>query len=287
MGQQTIDKAVSVSGTGLHSGAPCTVQLQPAAPGSGIRFTDLSEPSAAAIPAHVDRVTDTRLATTLTAAGRSVQTVEHLLSAVRGLEVDNLEIAVQGPEVPVMDGTAEPWARALRSAGLVAQSAPRTVLVVDRTVRVTLGESWVEASPAKGLELQLTIDFDHPMVGVQELRWMCTEGAFEAELAWARTFGFERDVAALQRMGLIAGGSLDNALVFSEAGLLNEEGLRRPDEPVRHKAMDMLGDLALIGHPVRGRFTAARPGHGRVIALIRALMDDREAWHLETGGAEP
>jgi UDP-3-O-[3-hydroxymyristoyl] N-acetylglucosamine deacetylase len=145
----------------------------------------------------------------------------------------------------------------------------------------------VTAAPSDSLVLDLEIDFEHPLIGEQHLAWTWAEGGFEAELGWARTFGFERDVAALQRMGLIAGGSLDNALVFSEDGVRNPGGLKAPDEPVRHKAMDMLGDLALLGVPVRGRFSGCRPGHSRVIGLVRALLADPDAWHIsiEASGA--
>jgi len=287
MPQYTIKAPVAVSGIGLHSGQPCSVQLRPAAVDTGVRFVDESGQGEGPIAADVRLVTGTRLATTLTDAGWSVQTVEHLLSAVCGMGVDNLEVAVDGPEVPLMDGTAGAWAQALRDAQLVDQGVPRTVLVIDRTVRVEQGKSWVQADPADRLRLELTIDFDHPMVGQQSFSWDGSTAAFEADLAWARTFGFERDVAALQRMGLIAGGSLDNAVVFSKEGVLNEGGLHQPDEPVRHKAMDMLGDLALAGHRMRGHFSGHRPGHGSVIALVQALLADEDAWHLEKEPMQP
>ena len=287
MRQRTIGHPVVVSGIGLHSGSACTVELRPSGPGTGIRLFDLTAPTAPPIPVHVAQVTGTRLATTLSHQGRSVQTVEHLLSAVRGLGVDNLDLWVSGPEIPVMDGSAAPFAAAIHRAGVVEQQAGRTVLVVDRPVRIEEGPSWIEARPSEALELQLSIDFDHPLVGEQSLCLTLTAGVFEAELQWARTFGFERDVAAMKRMGLIGGGSLDNALVFTSDGLLNEGGLRQPDEPVRHKAVDMLGDLALLGHPVRGCFRGHRAGHSQVIALVRALLADEKAWHLETSALAP
>lgn len=280
MGSRTLSGPIRLQGLGLHSGLPCQVELRPGR--SGVCFTSLSEPGAPPIRAHVDSVTDTQLATTLCVSGRTIQTVEHLLSAVVGLQLDHLEVAVDGPELPLLDGTAGPWAAAIRSAGLLQLAQPRTLLVVDKIVRVQAGSSWMEARPSAGLQLQVDIDFDHPLIGTQHLDWILSEGSFEAELAWARTFGFEADVARLQEMGLIAGGSLDNAVVFSEHGVLNPGGLRQADEPVRHKAMDMLGDLALIGQPVQGCFVAHRPGHSLVIELVRALLADQDAWHHET-----
>jgi len=281
MGQRTTKQAVSLQGVGLHTGAAGMVELRPAPPDSGIHFTLIGDASASSIPASVDWVTDTQLATTLGKGAWSIRTVEHLLAAVYGLGLDNLEIAVAGPELPILDGTAQPWFDALSTAGIQDQPVPRTVLVVDAPVRIEQNGSVCEAGPGPGLMLDITIHFDHALVGEQQLV-LCVDPATVAEeIGWARTFGFERDVQALRRMGLVAGGSLDNAVVFSEAGVLNPGGLRRPDEPVRHKAMDLLGDLALLGHRVRGRFTAHRPGHGRVIALVRALLADNKAWHLE------
>ena len=223
---------------------------------------------------------DTRLATTLGKGTRRVQTVEHLLSAVMGLGLTDLDVAVDTAELPILDGTAGAWAQAILSAGLTDTpvSAPR--LVIDAPVRVSDGDGWMLAEPASRLEVSLSIDFSHPLIGQQTLCWSEADD-FIAVLGDARTFGFERDVVALQAQGLIAGGSLDNAVVFSESGVLNPSGLRSPDEPVRHKAMDMLGDLALLGHPLQGRFSGHRPGHGRVIALVRAILAQPSAWHLQ------
>ena len=287
MQQQTIRRPVLVSGVGLHSGAPARVELRPAGAGVGLRFVQLGAPDAGAIPAAVGAVSDTRLATTLAGSGWSIRTVEHLLAAVSGVGLDNLEIAVDGPEIPVLDGTAAPWVEALVEAGTQLQEAPRRVLVVDTQVRIETEEGWLQAEPCDELRLDLTIDFDHPLIGTQRLEWVEQAGAFSRDLAWARTFGFERDIAALRRMGLGLGGSLDNVLVFSQDDVLNPGGLHRPDEPVRHKAMDLLGDLILIGSPVRARIRAHRPGHGRVIALVRALLAREDAWHLESSAATP
>jgi UDP-3-O-[3-hydroxymyristoyl] N-acetylglucosamine deacetylase len=283
--QTTICGPVDVSGIGLHSGLPSAVQLRPAPPDSGVVFFDTEAPSLGPTPAHISRLLSTTLSTRIGDDQQSFGTIEHLLSAVRGLQVDNLEVWLTGPELPILDGTAGAWCRLLRTAQLQPQEAPRLTLVIDRPIRVTAGDSWIEARPAAALELELCIDFDHPLIGLQRLEWSAAVGDYGADLAWARTFGFERELAKLKGLGLIAGGSLDNAVVFSESGVLNPGGLRSPDEPVRHKAMDMLGDLALLGHPVRGRLVAHRPGHAIVSTLVRTLLDEPEAWHLESAAA--
>ncbi len=274
----TLADSLSITGVGLHTGQLCTVELRPGQ--HGLRFVGRTDPQAPAIAAHVDAIVDTRLATTLGVGARRVQTVEHLLSAAMGLGLTDLDVAVDGSELPILDGTAGAWAQAMLNAGLIQTQASVPRLVIDAPVRITDGDGWMLAEPADRLELSLTIDFAHPLIGQQSLCWS-QDDDFMAVLGDARTFGFERDVTALQAQGLIAGGSLDNAVVFSQTGVLNPGGLRSPDEPVRHKAMDMLGDLALLGHPVQGRISGHRPGHGRVIALVRAILAQPSAWHLQ------
>jgi len=281
MGQRTIGHVVAVDGVGLHSGSAVRVELRPAELGAGIGFVD---PSGERIPARVERVVDTRLATTLGGRTWSVVTVEHLLSAAHGAGVDNLDVVVTGGEVPALDGSALLWLKHLMSAGVVDQGGSRETLVVDRPVRVNDGDRWVQVVPADVLRVELLIDFPHPLVGRQSIALDVNATSFAQEIAWARTFGFVRNLDALRRMGLIRGGSLDNAVVFGEDEVLNPDGLQRPDEPVRHKALDLLGDVALLGCPVRGCFQAERPGHSLVIDLLRALLADEDAWHLVTDG---
>ncbi len=277
MGQRTIGRAVTVQGVGLHGGAQVSVVLHPAAAGTGIGFVG---PSGERILAHVDRVVNTQLATTLGGDTWQVVTVEHLLSAIRGVGVDNLDIEVHGGEIPALDGSANPWVDHLHQAGSVDQEIPQQILVIDKPVRVQEEDRWVEVLPSSKLRLELAIDFPHPMVGRQEIALDIDAASYTREIAWARTFGFMKNLEALRRMGLIQGGDLDNAVVFGNEGVLNPGGLRQPDEPVRHKALDLLGDVALLGFPVQGCFKAERPGPSLVIDLLRALLADRKAWHL-------
>lgn len=274
--QTTLSQAVSMEGVALHSGFPVTARLCPAPPDHGVVFVA----KGVSIPARVDRVVDTQLATTLGSEGVRVRTVEHLLSTLMGLGIDNVRVDVEGDELPVLDGCCQAWVESLRSAGVCRQDAPRSVMEMVRPVEVVDGERWARIEPAPRLSLDVTIDFEHPCVGRQHLDLDLAEESFERELAWARTFGFERYVPAMKRMGLVRGGTLDNALVFGEHGPINPEGMRQKDEPVRHKMMDVLGDLALVGHPVCGRLITERPGHGLIVNLARKVVSQSDAWRL-------
>lgn len=278
--QVTVARSTRRDGIGLHSGQPVHLELRPAEPHSGVRFYDLREPGAPGIPALVAHAVGAHLATTLGHEGRRVGTVEHLLAAVYGLGIDNLEVWLDADEPPVLDGSAQGWVAALREAGRRELEARREVLRVTRPLEVRLGESVLEVTPSSCLELSTGIDFSHPAVGEQHLEVCLENGAFERELAGARTFGFEAEVAAMHAAGLARGGSLDNAVVFGEGGVLNEEGLRWPDEPVRHKALDLLGDLSLLGRPLQGRVRAVRPGHAVNHAFVQALLAAPEHWEL-------
>ncbi len=282
MGRQTIEHEITVDGVGLHTGEPVQVILRPGQPERGVGFV---RGGGVRIPAHVDHVVNTRLATTLGQSGETVSTVEHLLSAIHGRGIDDLDVCVDGPELPCLDGSAQMWMDHLQHAGRIDVGGLRKTLVVDRTVRVTDGERWVEAVPAPALRLELVIDFPHPLVGRQEIQLDVTEASFASELAWARTFGFMQNVEALRRMGLIRGGNLDNAIVFGDEDVLNPGGLVLPDEPVRHKALDLLGDVALLGIPVQACFRGERPGHSLVIDLLRALLAEADAWHVNCDGS--
>ena len=279
--QTTLRRSVSLTGQSLHQGTSTRVELRPAAPDTGYLF--LRSGQRRPIPAHHGSVVQTLLATTLGNGDWSVATVEHLLAALRGVGLDNVEIHVDGDEVPALDGSARAWVELVEQAGLVPLAARRRTLVVRRTVEVRQGDRWARLSPAPHLQVRCLIDFDHPDVGRQELDLSMLNGAFIEQVCWARTFGFMADVDRMRQMGLAQGGGLHNAIVYGPEGPLNPGGLRASDELVRHKLLDMLGDLALVGHPVQGRLEAERPGHALTVELVGALLADRSAWELVTG----
>ncbi len=279
--QATIGRAVEVEGIGLHTGRPVRCRLLPAPPGHGIVFARTDLPGAPAVRASWRHVADTTLATTLADGAARVATVEHLLAALLGAWIDNVRVEVEGPEIPILDGSAGPWMELLRRADRARQQAPARRLVVRRRVEVVNGDRRVLLEPADALVLQVAIDFPHPLVGRQETEAVLEDGVFGRAYAWARTFAFLEDVEQMRAAGLARGGSLDNAVVYGPAGPLNPGGVRSPDEPVRHKLLDLVGDLALLGHRPRGRLVAERPGHGLTLALLQTLMADPEAWTLE------
>ena len=279
--QRTLASAIGCVGTGLHTGARIQLMLHPAEAGTGIVFrrTDL----AAEIPARFDLVGDTRLCTLLRDPGRPelrVGTVEHILAALAACGIDNVVVALDGPEVPVLDGSAAPFVFLLDCAGAVEQDAPTRVIEVLRPVRVDDGESFAELRPAiaGGLEMAVSIDFTARAIGRQALSLQLTEAAFRKDLASARTFALASEIAGLQAAGLARGGNLGNAVVVDDATVLNPGGLRMADEFVRHKMLDVVGDLALAGATLQARFVAHRPGHGLNNRLLRALMANRSAW---------
>ncbi len=265
--QHTLAGAARVEGIGLHGGGDCAVVLRPAAADTGRGF--LVE--GIRVPAEVAYVVDTRLATTLGHEGATVTLVEHLCAALHARGVDNVEIEVHGGEVPALDGSAREWLARIDAVGLCAQAAPRRPLRVDREVRVGDASAWIALSPSPddALWLDVSVEFAHPRIGAQ--RYAGPLSAFSEHLAWARTFGFFRDAERLRAAGLARGASLDNTVVFDDTDVLNDGGLRAPDEVVRHKALDAVGDLALLGRPVAGRLTAHRAGHALHLQLVRAL----------------
>lgn len=283
MAQHTLAAAGRIAGIGLHSGEPVAVTLRPARPGTGLSVVRDDLLGAAPVPVRVDRVVDSRLATVLGGSGWRVGTVEHLLAALLAEGLDNAEIGVEGPEVPVLDGSAAPWVALVRSVGLRRQDAPRRQIRVLEVVEVSEGSRRARLLPAEGLELSAAIHFDHPAIGAQRCAVRVDADAFSSGLAWARTFGFLHEVETMRAAGLARGGSLNNALVYGPEGVINPEGARSPDEPVRHKLVDMLGDLALLGMPVLGRFEAELPGHALSAQLMRALLARTGAWCLVEG----
>ena len=269
-GRNTIARDVTLSGTGLHLGLPCCLTFRPGPPGSGVRFVRGDLPGAPMTRAHVSVAVESERRTQLGEGDAALHTVEHVLAAVAAREIDDLVIELDGPEPPIMDGSAGPFFRALGEAGIVDHGGRIEILSLASPVRVEMGDSWYEAHPAAALSVEVSIDFPHPMVGRQEGRYAVTPESFERELADARTFGFAHEVDALRARGLIRGGSTDNAIVLSPDGVVGNE-LRWTDEFVRHKAMDCVGDLALAGKRVRARVVAHRPSHAGTVRLVREL----------------
>jgi UDP-3-O-[3-hydroxymyristoyl] N-acetylglucosamine deacetylase len=280
--QQTLRSSISCTGVGLHSGTKTAMTLHPAEAGSGVRFrrVDVTDRNNV-IPALWSNVTDTRLNTCISnEAGVSVKTIEHLMSALAGMGLDNALIDIDGEEVPVMDGSAAPFVFLIECAGLVEQAAPRQVIKILKRVTVTDGNKTATLIPADEYELSVDIDFAAAAIGHQQTSLTVDSAAFKAEISRARTFGFEQEVEAMRAAGLGRGGSLDNAVVIAGDGngVLNEEGLRYDDEFVRHKLLDALGDLALAGAPLLAHFRGTRCGHALNNQILRALFADSTAW---------
>jgi UDP-3-O-[3-hydroxymyristoyl] N-acetylglucosamine deacetylase / 3-hydroxyacyl-[acyl-carrier-protein] dehydratase len=268
--RNTIAAPASVEGVGLHLGVACRLTFRPAPSGTGVAFRRTDLPDAPVIPAHVDTAVLTERRTQLGADPVSVHTVEHVLAAVNALELDDLMIELDGPEPPIVDGSARPFLDALLGAGIAQQPGVVQYLDLAAPVLFSDGAAEYEAYPSRELELDVMIEFPHAMIGRQQGRFRLTPADFERELAAARTFGFVSEVQALRAMGLIKGASTQNAVVLDEKGVL-ETTLRWPDEFVRHKALDCVGDLALAGARVRARIVARRPSHRGTVQLVRAM----------------
>ena len=277
--RRTLRREVGCTGIGLHSGKPVRLTLKPAPAGHGIRF--LRGDVGVEIPASLGSLTRLDHATSLAARGVSVDTVEHVLSALNGLGVDDVLIVVDGPEVPILDGSAAPFVILIHEAGLKPLAAPRRYLKVLRPVEVVRGAKSVRVSPDEHFRVSYTIGFDHPLLRHQAITFRVTPQAYAEGVAPARTFGFLRDVETMRRNGLALGGSLENAVVIGESGVLNNK-LRFADEFVRHKVLDAIGDLALLGHPLIGHLEAVRAGHALHAALVQKLVETEEAWTLAT-----
>lgn len=282
--QHTLKNTIHCTGIGLHSGKDIHLCLHPAEAGAGIRFkrTDPVDGNPV-IPALYDRVSDTRLCSTISNEdGVSVATVEHLMSALAGCGVDNALIEVSGPEVPVMDGSAEPFVFLIECAGLEQQLTPRQYIKILRRVDVEDNGNRASIEPSDRLSIELTIDFAHAVIGRQSLRFDVSEALFKSDISRARTFGLLEEVETMQKMGLARGGSLDNAVVVGDDSIMNAEGLRYDDEFVRHKILDCVGDLALAGMPLLGAVTAYRTGHALNNKLLRAVFSDNDNWTVWT-----
>ena len=282
--QRTLKNVIRATGVGLHTGEKVYLTLRPAAPDSGIIFrrVDLDEP--VEIPATPENVGDTTLSTTLIKDGVRISTVEHLLSAMAGLGIDNAYVDLNAAEVPIMDGSAGPFVFLIQSAGIEEQNAPKRFIRIKKTVKVEDGDKWVTFDPFDGFKVAFTIDFDHPAFkeGSQIAEVDFSTTSFVREVSRARTFGFMNQIEQLRANNLALGGSLDNAVVVDDYRVLNEDGLRYVDEFVKHKILDSIGDLYLLGHSLIGSFCGHKSGHALNNQLLRALLAQEDAWEEVT-----
>ncbi|MDP3796693.1 MAG: UDP-3-O-acyl-N-acetylglucosamine deacetylase [Polaromonas sp.] len=288
LAQRTLKSLTKAVGVGLHSGQRVELTLRPAPPDTGIVFRRVDLPQPVDIVISAQAVTDTRLASTISAGGAKVHTVEHLMSACAGLGIDNLYIDITAEEVPILDGSASSFVFLLQSAGIELQSAPKRFIRVLKPVEVREGEGatakWARLSPYEGYKLSFEIDFDHPAVDStgQRVEFDLSSGSYSRDIARARTFGFTKDVEMMRANGLALGGGLDNAIVMDDYKVLNTEGLRYNDEFVKHKILDAMGDLYLLGKPLLAAYSAFRSGHAMNNKLLRELLSHKEAYELVT-----
>jgi UDP-3-O-[3-hydroxymyristoyl] N-acetylglucosamine deacetylase len=282
--QRTLKNSIRATGVGLHTGEKIYLTLRPAAVNTGIVFRRIDLDTPVEIKADPHNVGDTGMATTLVKADVRISTVEHLLSAIAGMGIDNVYVDLSAPEVPIMDGSAGPFVFLVQSAGVIEQNAPKRFIRIKRSVKVEDGDKWARFDPFNGFKVGFTIDFDHPAFRDRsqhaELDFSTT--SFVKEVSRARTFGFMRDIEMLRSRKLALGGSLDNAVVVDDYRVLNEDGLRYEDEFVKHKILDAIGDLYLLGHSLIGAFIGYKSGHDLNNRLLRALVAYREAWEEVT-----
>ena len=290
--QRTLKSLTRAVGVGLHSGQRVEITLRPAAPDTGIVFRRVDLANAPDIVVSAESVTDTRLASTLSCGNAKVHTVEHLMSACAGLGVDNLFVDITAEEVPILDGSAASLVFLLQSAGIELQNAPRRFIRLIKPVEVREGEGanekWARLDPYHGYKLSFEIDFNHPAVDStgQKVEFDLSTDSYSRDIARARTFGFTKDVEMMRANGLALGGGLDNAIVMDDYKVLNSDGLRYDDEFVKHKILDAIGDLYVIGHPLLGAYSAFRSGHGMNNQLIRAVLADGANWEFVTFDSE-
>lgn len=282
--QRTIKNPVKVTGVGLHSGQKVTLGLRPASVNTGIVFCRVDQKPTEQIRVGAELVHDTRLSTCMEQNGVRVATVEHLMSALSGLGIDNIYVDLDSPEVPIMDGSAGTFIFLLQTAGMVEQAAAKKFIRVKKAVEVKQGDKWVRFDPYHGYKLSFTINFTHPVFSTSKQHVVVDLGehSYIREISRARTFGFMQDVEYMRSQGLALGGSLDNAIVMDDYRVLNPDGLRFEDEFVKHKVLDAIGDLYMTGHPVIGAFSGFKSGHALNNELLRQLMADADAWEYVT-----
>lgn len=284
--QQTLARPVACEGIGLHHGQLVYLTIYPAPANRGLSFVRTDLPNRPVIPARCSNVVDTTLATTLGVPGAAISTVEHLLAALAGLGIDNARVEVCGPELPILDGSAAPFVALLRQAGIRTLNTPRPCCVIQKPVAVVDGDKSIRVEPATEPCLTYVIDFPHPWIGRQQFSFRFQPERFCQEIAPARTFGFLKDVQVLQANGLARGGSLDNAIVLTASGILNPGGLRFADEFVRHKLLDLIGDLALLGWPLHGHLIATKGSHALHHRFLEVLIRQSWAWRLMIPGTQ-
>ncbi|MFQ5994007.1 MAG: UDP-3-O-acyl-N-acetylglucosamine deacetylase [Acidiferrobacterales bacterium] len=282
--QRTLKNVIRATGVGLHTGEKVYLSLGPAPPETGIIFRRADLHHSLEIRACPENVADTTLSTTLERDGVRISTVEHLMSAFAGLGIDNAYVDLTAPEVPIMDGSAGPFVFLLQSAGIEEQSAPKRFIRIRKKIAFEDGDKWAKFEPFEGFKVSFAIEFDHPLfsAGAHSASVDFSTTSFVKEVSRARTFGFMREIETLRQGGLARGGSLDNAIVLDNFRILNEDGLRYEDEFVKHKVLDAIGDLYLLGHPLIGAFSAHKSGHCLNNRLLRGLVADRQAWELIT-----
>ena len=288
LAQRTLKTLTKAVGVGLHSGQRVELTLRPAAPDTGIVFRRVDLPEPVDIPVKAESVTDTRLASTISVGQAKVHTVEHLMSACAGLGIDNLYVDITAEEVPILDGSASSFVFLLQSAGVLEQPAPKRFIRVLKPVQVSEGDGpnmkWARLEPYHGYKLSFEIEFHHPAVDStgQQVVFDMSEGVYARDIARARTFGFTKDVEMMRANGLALGGGLDNAIVMDDYKVLNADGLRYDDEFVKHKILDAMGDLYIVGHPLLAAYSAFRSGHAMNNQLLRALLAQPDAYEIVT-----
>ncbi len=286
--QRTLKNTIRATGVGLHTGEQVYLTLHPAEPNTGIHFRRVDLENPVTIQATPENVGETTLSTTLVCGDVKISTVEHLLSAFAGLGIDNAIIDVSAPEVPIMDGSAGPFVFLLQSAGVQEQDCPKQYLRIKRPIRVEEGDKWAAFEPFNGFKVTFTIDFEHPAFEnhVKTATMDFSSTTFVREVSRARTFGFMKDIETLRENNLALGGSLDNAIVVDDDKVINEDGLRYADEFVKHKILDAIGDLYLLGHSLIGEFTGHKSGHGLNNRLLRTLLENKDAWEMVSFDSE-
>lgn len=282
--QRTLKNTIRATGVGLHTGDKVYLTLRPAEANTGIKFRRVDLDTPVTIDATPENVGETMLSTTLVAGDVKISTIEHLLSAFAGLGIDNAIIDVSAAEVPIMDGSAGPFVFLLQSAGVEEQDSPKQYIRIKRSIKVEDGDKWAAFEPFEGFKVTFTIDFQHPAFEdhVKTATMDFSSTTFVKEVSRARTFGFMKDIEMLQKNNLALGGSLENAIVVDDDKVINEDGLRYADEFVKHKILDAIGDLYLLGHSLIGEFTGYKSGHGLNNKLLRALLNDKDAWEMIT-----
>jgi len=282
--QRTLKNVIRATGVGLHTGEKVYLTLRPAAVDTGIVFRRVDLDPVVELRADPNQVGDTRLSTALKKGDVSVSTIEHLMAALAGLGIDNVYVEITSPEVPIMDGSAAPFVFLVQSAGVIEQTVPKKFIRVKKTIKIEDGDKWAKLEPFAGFKVSFAIDFDHPIFekSPQQATVDFSTTSFVKEVSRARTFGFMHEVEALREAGLALGGSHDNAIVMDSYTILNDDGLRYEDEFVKHKILDAIGDLYLLGHQLIGAFSAYKSGHALNNKLLRALLAQPDAWELVT-----